>query len=177
MSEFILTPTYVNYLDTVFRNPVTNIWTIPTYTFSTLYPSPFYNEIDPLNDSISYQKSLIEHFYLRLKEKWLYKSEEFRDLLKYFIIEKKNNTGSIKLIDNLDDAKENPDNITYKNYIFKYIEKNFITRRFVGKILRQFVSRRKIKWYDLFNNTDSMKKMFAHKLKKLIKTIIYEMKK
>ena len=33
----------------------------------------------------------------------------------------------------------------------------------------------RIKWYDLYNNTSTLKDLFAHKLKKLIISTIYEM--
>ena len=77
-----------------------------------------------------------------------------------------------------------PDNIPKSDnkeedakFIFKYIEKYFITRRFVEKVLREYVSTTHIKWYDLFNNSDTLIELFVHKLKKLIVSTIYELKK
>jgi len=62
-----------------------------------------------------------------------------------------------------------------RKYIFRYVEKVFITKKFIDKILRQYVNTTHIKWYDLFNNTDAIKDFFAYKLKKLIVSTIYEL--
>jgi len=88
MSDFIITPTNVEYLDYLFKNPITGKWTIPILTFNTGYINPYYNDTDPLNDDPKYQKRVIEHFYMRLVEKWLYKDTVFRNLIKYFHTEK-----------------------------------------------------------------------------------------
>ncbi len=37
MSEFIVTPTNVDLLESLFRNPLTGKWTIPFLTFNTGY--------------------------------------------------------------------------------------------------------------------------------------------
>ena len=175
MTEFIMTPTNIDLLDSVFRNPYTNKWVIPVLTFNTNYVNPYYGEIDPLNNDPKYQREVVNHFYTRLTEKWLYKEPVFRNLLKFFRIETKNNEGKVYLISDLDNVTKTNDNDKYRKYIYKYIEKYFIKKRFIDKILRRYVKLTHIKWYDLYNNTDALKKLFAHKLKKLISTTIYEL--
>lgn len=175
MSEFIITPTNLDLLESVFRNPLTGRWTVPILTFNTKYVNPYYGEVDPLNEDPYYQNRVVEHFYMRLTEKWLYKDPVFRKLLKYFKVDKDGNEGKVSLIDNIDNVEEQDIDSTYRKHIFKYIEKYFITKKFVDKVLRQYVRKTKTKWYDLINNTDIIKDLFAHKLKKLIITTIYEL--
>lgn len=175
MSEFIITPTNVDFLESILRNPITGKWTIPILTFNTGWINPFYGQIDPLNDDPKYQKSVSDNFYLRLKEKWLYKDPIFRSLLKYFRVEKSGDEIKVSLISDPDKISESQLNKEFDKYIFRYIEKYFITRRFINKILKEYVRTTRIKWYDLFHNTDTLKDLFAHKLKKLIISTIYEL--
>ncbi len=176
MSEFIITPTNLDLLESIFKNPLTGRWTIPILTFNTKFISPFYGEIDPLNDDSQYQQRVVDHFYMRLTEKWLYKDPVFRKLLKYFNVEENGSEGKVSLVGNIDDVKDNSnEDSKFRKHVFRYIEKYFITRRFVEKVLKQYVRRTSTKWYDLINNTDILKDLFAHKLKKLIESTIYEL--
>lgn len=181
MSEFFITPTNVDFLKSIFRNPVTGKWTIPILTFNTVYPNPFYKDIDPLNDDPNYQKSVINYIYIKLTERWLYQDPVFRKLLRYFDVTKNGTEGQIALIEDIDSIKEsdietNELRDKYRKYIFKYIEKYFITKNFVGKVLKEYIRRTHTKWYDIFNNTDVIKDLFAYKLKKSIISTIYELK-
>ncbi|XWV26171.1 hypothetical protein QJ857_gp0907 [Tupanvirus soda lake] len=175
MTEFVITPTNVDFLESIFRNPITGRWTIPILTFNTAYINPFYGEVDPLNNDPKYQKRVIDHFYLRLTEKWLYKDPTFRKLLKYFRIERSADEAKVSLVSNIDDVSSANVDDKDRKYVYRYIEKVFITKRFVEKVLKQYVKTTRIKWYDLFHNTDILKELFAHKLKKLIVTTIYEL--
>ena len=175
MSEFIITPTNVDFLESLFRNPVTGRWMIPILTFNTGFINPYYGEIDPLNDDPNYRKSVIDNFYLRLKEKWLYKEPIYRSLLKYFIVKENGEQGTVSLVDDPDKVSSSNINEKYKNHIYKYIEKYFISKHLIRKILEQYVNTTHIKWYDLFHNIDTLKNLFAHKLKKLIISTIYEL--
>ena len=175
MSDFIVTPTNIDFLESIFRNPLTGRWTIPILTFNTAFMNPYYGEVDPLNEDPRYQKSVIDHIYMRLKEKWLYKSYVFEKLLKYFKIEQNGEEGKVQLVLN-PKGVDTSLNEKYKKHIFKYIEQYFITKHFVSKVIKQYVRTTHIKWYDLLNNTDTLKDLFAHKLKKLIKSVIYELR-
>lgn len=174
MTNFIVTPTDINLLESIFRDPITGSWIIPILTFNTKFINPYYGEIDPLNKDPVYQKNVVQHFYMRLKEKWLFKDPEFRRLLKYFKVAKNGEEGKVSLIEDPEKTVDTDVNEQYRKHIFKYIEKYFISKHWVDKILRQYVKKSGIKWYDLFNNTDILKELFAHKLKKLIIASIYE---
>lgn len=177
MSEFFITPTNVDFLESILRDPLTGRWIIPVLTFDTRYTNPYYGEVDPLNENYMYQEKVIDHFYFRLKEKWLYKDPSFRKLLKYFVVEKNENKGSVSVVSNIDKVPSELPKINeeYRKFIFKYIEEHFISKAYISKILRQFVASTKIKWYDLFNNTDQLKKYFAKKIKKNIIKTIYDL--
>lgn len=171
MSNFIITPTNVDYLESIFRDPITGQWTIPIFTYNTaILP---YQEFDYVNDDPKYQKRVINNLYIRLVEKWLYKDYEFKKLLKYFKVDNSGDELKVSLATDLDNlVKPNIDKKDEK-YIFRYIEKIFITKRFIAKILKRYVATTRIKWYDLYHNTSLLKELIAHKLKKLIESTIY----
>jgi len=174
MASFILTPTNIDDLNFVLRNPITGEWTIPVLTFNPQIANPYYKEIDVLNDDPRYHDRVIDHFYIRLTEKWLFKKALFKKLLKYFKVTVKDNKGTVTLISDPDKVSESNVNEDNQKYVLKYIEKYFITHRFVEKTLREYVNVTHIKWYDLFNNSDTLVELFCHKLKKLIVSTIYE---
>lgn len=191
MSTFVLSPTsstvispgtpvstIVEFTDTLVWDPVNKKWVVPVLTFNPTVVNPYFGEIDILNEDYRYQERVIDHFYTRLTEKWLFKSPEFRELLKYFKVEKtSNDKKSVSLIPNLDKlSKQDLDDVERK-YVLKYIDKYFVTKKFVDKVLRDYVAFTHTKWYDLFNNTDIIKELFAHKLKKLIVSTIYDTEK
>lgn len=179
MTEFIITPTNAEYINTIYRDPITGKWTIPVITFSTKLSDPYglhgtYSR-DPLNDDPKYQKMVIEHFFTRLVEKWLYKDDIFKKLHKYFIVEKDHEKGHVTLVRNVKYAKDRDYDKTDRKHINRYIEKLFITKRFIDKILRRYVEETGMKWYDVFHNTKTIKKLFYHKLKQLIVSTIYDL--
>ncbi|HLX52338.1 MAG TPA: hypothetical protein VKR58_00255, partial [Aquella sp.] len=114
-----------------------------------------------------------DYFYTKLTERWLYKDPLFKSLLRYFKINKSKDKGEVTLISDPEKTAESNVKEDDKKHVFKYIEKYFINRRFVEKVLREYVAVTHIKWYDLYNNTDNLKDLFNHKLKKLIKKTIY----
>lgn len=173
MSEFIMTPTNIDYLDSIFRNPLTGRWSIPVLTFNT---NPLYNMTDPLNDDPKYQKRVIKHFYERLTEKWLYKYPIFKKLLKYFKVDKNGEDEvRVTLVPDMASVGKYPIDKADRKHVFRYIEKIFIKKKFIAKILKRYVNTTHIKWYDLFHNTDTIKDLFVHKLKKLIVKTIYDL--
>lgn len=174
MSEFIITPTNIEFIESIFRNPDTGRWVIPVLTFDLQYPAVYFPR-DPLNEDPNYQKSVVNQFYLRLKEKWLYHDVAFRKLLKYFQIEKSNGKITVQLIDDPDKVGTTHVGEDERNYVFRYIEKYFVTKKFVDQVIRSYVNTARVKWYDLFYNTDILKDLLAHKLKRLILSTVYEL--
>lgn len=175
MSNFILTPTGMDIIESAFKNSITGKWTIPHIVFNMGYTNPFYDDVDPLNDDPVYQKAVVDNFYWRLKEKWMYKDPIFRSLLKYFKMDLNGDQGKISLITNMNDVSKFPIDKKYRNFAFDFIEKYFVTRHLVSKSLRQYVKVTHIKWYDLYHNIDTIKSILCHKLKKVIVSTIYKL--
>lgn len=175
MSSFIMTPTNIDLINSLVKDPITGRWIIPILTFNTRYINPYYGEVDPLNEDYRYQEKVIDHFYVRLSEKWLFREPIFRKLLKYFKVERSGDKGTVSLIQNPEKTSDNEINEDDRKFVFKYIDKYFVTERFVEKTLREYITTTHIKWYDLFNNTDNLKELFCHKLKKLIIETIYQL--
>uniref|UniRef100_A0A6C0LT96 Uncharacterized protein n=1 Tax=viral metagenome TaxID=1070528 RepID=A0A6C0LT96_9ZZZZ len=172
-----MTPTNVDDYAWLLRDPITGKWIMPTLTFNPRIVTPYF-EVDYLNEDPVYKARVIDHIHTRLTEKWLYADPIFRKLLKYFKIEKKNDKGEVSLITDLEKTSDiNKFEKEDRRYIFKYIEKYFISEHFVNKILRAYVSSHHVKWYDLFNNSDRIKELFYKKLKNRITETIYKLKK
>lgn len=176
MSEFVITPTNIDFIESIFRNPITGKWSIPVLAFNTSYTSPFYMETNPLNNDPRYRKDVIRYIYMKLTEKWLYHDIKFRKLLRYFKISEEGKEGKVSLIDDPNKIeKETEEQEKYRNFIFRYIEKYFINKHLVSETVKQYIAKTHINWYDIFSNTDSIKKLLVHKLKKLIMSTIYEL--
>ncbi len=177
MSFIINKPVEITYSDILIQDPITKKWGFPSLTFDFTTFTPYTKfDIDPLNEDKYYIKSVIRNIRERLREKWLHNDEIFIKLLKYFKVVKKGdgNSGEISLVDNPDKLSNTHENLQYKKFIFKYIEKVFLTDKFVKRTLKKYVSISKIKWYDLYNNSRNLKHMFAHTLKKVIIENIYK---
>lgn len=175
---FNLTPSNLDDYDWVFRDPINGLWTVPIMEFNPQIMNPFYYEIDPLNYDKQYQDRMVNVFYTKLTEKWLYHGSKYKDLFKYFLIKKKDDKGTVTLVSDLDKLS-NPSEMSESDgkYILKYIEKWFITKRFVEKTLREYVNTNRIKWYDLYANSSILKDLFRHKLKKIIIKTIHQLNK
>lgn len=161
----------------IFRNPITGKWEFPVYNFNMKILNPHRQNIDILNNDKNYRHKVAKNFYTLLTEKWLYNDHHYRKLLKYFTTGDKTGTGvgQIHLVDNLDDAKATTLNKKYRNHIFLYIEKYFITKKFVYKSLSNFTKKYDMKWYNLMDNESAVKKYLANNLRDLIANTIYKL--
>jgi capsule polysaccharide modification protein KpsS len=171
MSYFEVTPVEIASLGPLFLDEVTGRWIVPTKVYTTFVPPAAY---DPVNDNKYYQKRTIEHFDYLLRNKWLHRKVEFRKLLKYFILEKKDDKVTVKMIDNLDKAVSQSYNDQNRRYIFDYIESVFLgeNTKFVEGVLREYVKRAKAKWYDLVENYPTIIELLAKRLRRRIERTI-----
>ncbi|QGR53994.1 hypothetical protein [Moumouvirus maliensis] len=172
MDTFILTPTNSKYLDFMLKDPITGNLIAPIMNFNLDNLNPFQTDLYFLNSDYKYQEKITNYIYTSLTEKWLYKEKVFSDLLKYFKVTKHKTYGTVCLINKFPDEINTNINNKYKNFIFKYIEKFFITPNFVQKVLQKYVENSGIKWYDICSNKNIIKALFAHKLKKIFINII-----
>ncbi|AGF85276.1 hypothetical protein QJ854_gp506 [Moumouvirus goulette] len=172
MDTFILTPTNTKYLDFMLKDPISGNLIAPVMNFNLDTLNPFKTDLYFLNSDNKYQEKITNYIHTSLTEKWLYKEEVYNDLLKYFRVTKHKTYGTVCLINNLTDKVNIDINNKYKNHIFRYIEKFFITPSFVEKVLQNYVENSKIKWYDVCSNKNIIKALFAYKLKKVFIKII-----
>jgi hypothetical protein len=173
--EFSLTPTYIDMLGPIYRNPKTGYWMVPVLTFEEGF-IPFYIERDVLNEDPNYHKNVVRYFYLQLTEKWLYHDPIFFELTKYFRLDKEDGKIRVSLV--TDPNRLSPQaSQTERNYVLKYIEKFFVTKKLVEHVLRKYVARHHVKWYDLFYNKDRIKREIAHKLQKIIVQTIQDLQR
>ena len=158
------------FVEYMFQDPKTGAWRAPIYTFPIATLTPY--EPEPLHNDPIYQNRVIDSIHLSLTEKWLHSYPLFNKIFKYFKVERSGTKGTVSLIDNPDKPNENIKEED-KKFIFMFVEKHYLTRKFVKRVLREYVITSHVKWYDLFNNKDTLKELFAHKLKKAIVVSIY----
>lgn len=130
----------------------------------TYVPSYYSYDTDLNQDAITHTK-LIDYFYLKAVDKWLH--NDFDGLLDYFEIKK----GKVKLISDTDKKNKNIDKKYYKG-IFNFIEDFILKRKFIRKILTEYVSFQGVNWYDLYYHSKAIKDLMHFRLKKKIKKLI-----
>lgn len=167
--SFFDTPVDAHLLNYLHRDPMTGQLIVPSWSYN------LQDDSDYVNDDPRYQKKVIKHIRTRLKEKWLYSDALFRKLLRYFDAQKTDNKCTVQMISDPDKLNSSKADKATRKCIFRYIEKLFITKKFVEKTLRQYVKTHRIKWYDMFSNSDDLKRLFADKLEKQILTCLYNM--
>lgn len=171
MSYFEFTPVEIASLGPLFLDDISGRWIVPTKVYTTFVPPTAF---DPINENKYYQKRTIEHFDYRLRNKWLHRKTEFRKLLKYFTLEKKDDKVMVKIIDNLDKAVSQSYSEQDRRYIFDYIEEIFLGEdtKFVERVLREYVKRSGAKWYDLVENCPTIIELLAKRLRRRIERAI-----
>jgi hypothetical protein len=123
------------------------------------------------------QRRITKYFYAKLIDKWLYNDPIFDSLLKYLKIDKKEGEASVGLISSKDLSKMKENNKISDidaNLMKQFIEVIFLNKKMVYHILRDYVNKTNMNWYDLYHNSRIIKKIIRHKLKKRIIRTIFE---
>ena len=169
MSRFFETPTYVNSIQELVWDPVTKKWYIPKLVIHVHDNAR--SKLSLINNDPEYRNKVLEYFYTKLTEKWLYSEAMYEKLLKYFKATRIGDKVEIELMphnfERTDADKAAQEE--YKFFIFKYIDNHFATRKFVKDVLEDFIYTTGANWYDLYHNNQAVKQLFAKKLKKVIK--------
>lgn len=173
MTHFTYTPSGVGLYNTIFIDPLTGQWTIPTYTY-VANTNPF--NLDVIQTDVHYHKRVVSYFYTKLIEKWLYKDPLYQSLLKYFKVSTNDSIISVSLVDNTDQLTTPQLDKKNQSKVFLYLEKVFITKKWVRKILTAYVNTHQIKWYNLIHNSATIKDLFVRKLETFIVSTIYQSK-
>ena len=178
MQSLILSPSIVEDYEWIFFDPAKKSWISPILSFDIDILNPYSQEVQRLNYDIRYQTRTIDYFNTILTEKWLHKKSFYEKLLPYFEVSRNDKKVDVKLIEDI--SKLSDPSAFQSNdhkFILKFIEKYFITRRFVEKCIKSYVHSYKCTWYDLYENGDSVKKYIRHKLKKVIIKTIHSLSK
>lgn len=138
------------------------------------YTKPTIGFYENLNADPKIHTRLTKYFYYKLLDKWLY--EDLIDILNYFKIK----DGKVSLIDNLKEYdptsvdKDSDENIQKK---IDFIEKFFLTKNMMYKILSEYVKGSETGWIDLPKNDFFIKQVVEDKLIKKLKQLISEKNK
>lgn len=138
---------------------------ISIYPKITTVTPPRYLGSNDLNKDKNIQDKIINYYYIKSIDKWLY--NDFDELVDFF--EVKNN--KIKLVKNYKHKKSNDDKTNYY-MILHFIEKAILTKKLVKKVIKEYIKLADINWYDMYYHSRALKDLLIHRLrKKIIKLI------
>lgn len=173
MSGFVVTPTYADNIQNIVKDPVTGKWYIPKLVIHYDMPN---NVLNSINEDPSYRHKVIEYFYTKLTEKWLFGNPSYQSLIKYFRAKKMGDRVEVEIIPYgtvLTETEKN-DQKELKHFIFKFIEKHFATKSFVRDSLEKLVRQHNVRWFDMYQRNSEIKDFLRRQLKKTIKQTTQE---
>lgn len=130
-----------------------------------------------LNYDMDTHKRAVDYIYTKMVEKWLYNRIEFESLLKYFTVKKTDDKYRVELIDDIEKAKLNKLEKDEKKAILYFIERYYISKKFIYKCLKEYIRKYHINWYDFYTNSSNIREFVRHELKRKIKKSIYDISK
>ena len=155
-----ITPVIIN---TTQRNYFNNT---PFYTLDVL--PIIKNEYTELNDDKTVISTVKNYYYYKTIDKFL--KSEMIDLLGYLHIEH----DKVSFIKNIKDYSDKLPTIIETTEKIKFIENNFLTKKMIYKIIKNYVDKNNIYWWKIRYSEDEFKKYLHKKLKKLIEEEIKE---
>lgn len=146
---------------------------ITPYITTPYYPRTITMPIyENLNYNTNIQKRVINYFYYKTLEKWLYDDSDMTKLLKFFTI----SNDKIVLVKSLNDyekaARESEDSESHKKLKVDFIAKYLLTKTKMGDFIYKFIKQSGIPWINLYRNQRQVKQFIRRKLyKKLVKSM------
>ena len=119
-------------------------------------------EYSELNDDITVIRTVKNYYYYKTIDKFL--KSEMIDLLGYLHIE--HNT--VSFIKNIKDYSDKLPTTEDTNKKIKFIEDNFLTKKIIYNIIKNYVDKNNIYWWKIRYNEEEFKKYLHKKLKKLM---------
>jgi len=169
MNHFAYTPTFVDELGNVTRDPIVSKWQIRPILFNvTTFPQTYH----PLDSDRSYQKRVIKDVYFRLTNKWLANSSIFQPLLAYFRVEHDGDDRRVSVINDIGDKSTGNVSPEDRKYVYQYIARVFISKKLVDRAVRRTVEKYNMHWYDILVNSRHVKKQAYRYLHKLIRKTV-----
>lgn len=137
---------------------------------SPYYTVDIYSNIEEnyseLNDDKSVIKAVTKYYYYKFLEKFLL--SDMNDLLGFLKIK----NGSVQFIKNKRDYSYKNDTAYNTDKKIKFLEKKFITKKIIYRIIKNYVSLNDIVWYKIQNNEYEFKKFLHKELKKIFENNI-----
>jgi len=122
------------------------------------YSDPMVSVHEDYMNEPEVKQKLVKHFYYLTLDKWLY-SEDYESVLNMFTVKGKN-----VFIGKNTSEKNTKD----KSRISEYVERKILSKKKMKKILKQYISKKRLNWVDLVDEKSSLKHFVKKKLKSLI---------
>lgn len=141
-----------------------SIW-IPSINLT--YTEPVLAYYQNLNADPRIHARVVNHFYYKTLEKWLYNS--LKNILGYLVIK----DGKVNVISKSSDyKKEVKDSKSDMDKKINYIEKYVFSKKDLKTIFSKFVMETGIPWYDIYKHTYYVKKVIKNALKRKFRNAI-----
>jgi hypothetical protein len=148
------------------------------YLYPKYYLSYDKMQRDLRHDEHRIRKRIVNYYYSKLIDRWLYHDLSFRDLTKYFTIKYDNEGISVALVHNLDDVKDNHKlSHNERKSILFFIESFMIDKKFVRKVIDEYARRTSSDWIELYQYEYNIQIFIRHALKKKIRNTIKKLSK
>jgi hypothetical protein len=155
----LATSTNLPNILTNLKQPLVKSIDIPEYTIPNYSSHIYYAPYQDINSDSELRKKMISFFYKKI----IKKIEYYTDLYKYIIQTKDN----IRLIKNINEYENN--DRTFSNAKMNFLINNFITYDNIKKIIKKFITKNNINWYDLKKYKSSVYDYIHTNIRKYIK--------
>lgn len=116
-----------------------------------------------LNYNTNIQKRVINYFYYKTLEKWLYDDSNMTQLLNFFKIDK----DKVTLVNSMADYEKSKNKMlseSEKRIIVDFIGKYLLTKSKMGDFIYKFIKKSGIPWINLYRNQSQIKRFIGRKL-------------
>lgn len=145
---------------------------VKSFVHNIYYPRtitmPMYEN---LNYNTNIQKRVINYFYYKTLEKWLYDDRKMTKILHFFKIDK----DKVLFISSINEFKKAKNNVLReheKKIIVDFISKYILTKSKMGQFIYKFIKKSNIPWINLYKNQRLIKKFIRKRLfRKLAKSL------
>lgn len=176
-SDIILTPN--NYYNT--KKPSIVTMTSPSYlspdqpiTTSVRfdYSQPLVGIYQDLNTDPYAIAQIVNYFHKLTLDKWLF--GELIDIINYFKIDGKGNVDIITSMKSYESKAYKKYSVSDMEKIVDFIEKYFLSKRVIKKVLAKYVAESGTEWVKLPRNKYFIRQLVSNKIMKLIKQAFVE---
>ncbi len=125
-------------------------------------PQYYLPESSDLNYNEQARNTIIKYFRYKTLDKWLF--GRMSDILSYFKV----SGNKVEIVQSPDKKNVETMRETDKVLIVEFIEHNILSRSFVAIVIKKYVSKFGVNWYDIHKNEKVFCDYMSEKLKELI---------